>query len=69
MISLHGSPKIDNRPPVFRTDEPVTITSQLWVGKPPSQCYTGRLRVGQKPDPLNLWTALPNIINLVDICL
>ena len=52
------SPETDHHPSATRTDESVTATGQLRVEKPPTRTVTGRLLVGQKPDPPNPWTTL-----------
>ena len=43
--------------PATRTNESITVTSRLQVEKPPTQTVMGQLRVGQKPDPPDSWTA------------
>ena len=55
---LSISPETDSHLPTTRIDELVTITGRLRVGKPLTQSCTGRLRVGQKPDPPDPQTAL-----------
>ena len=52
------SHEIDHHPPATRTDESVTATDRLRVEKPSTRTVMGRLRVGQKPDPPDPWTAL-----------